>query len=410
MTLTLDVVKSGKSKPFFKSLRFEKKGGIIGRSDQCDYQLTDPHNHISGRHAYVEYQYDRYYIRDESTNGTFLKFPYKKLSKGIPHPVAPSEIYIIGDHELQVRLDEDKFTDDYIVGTFSPEPEPLDAIDELIPDDDFLKDDDHFHSLLTGDSHPVDLPQKNVMDFLEPNIFPLDSDNLIPEEPEHIPTQEIYGLNISIPSLQETTESTAVQNHSDNQDEKLIKILEKRLGFEIGKLTKQHQLKLFNEIGHIVVQAIEGIRNTDEMKEKIKLDLGIKSQESALHGSLISGCELETMLTEGTASSMMNQSLHQINNHLIAMHGASKEVVKSSLNLFEPGILERQFESSGELKGALPRSCLMWRAYMKMFERQKTQNSSGGVFLPHFIREYEKVIFSVSLSSSANAILQKGIK
>lgn len=408
MILTLDIVKSGKNKPFFKSLRFEKKGGTIGRNDQCDYQLTDPHNHISGKHLYVEYQYDRYYIRDESTNGTFLKFPYKKLSKGMPHPIAPSEIYIIGDHELQVRLDEEKFTDDYIVGTFSPEPEPLDAIDELIPDDDFLKDDDHFHSILVGESLTTDSPQKDVMDFFEPKIFPEENDVMIPQESQNTPVQEIYGFNISIPALQENTKETLQQSVPDNHEERVIKILEKRLGFEIGKLTKQHQLKLFNEIGYVVIQALEGIRNTDEMKEKIKQDLGIKSQQSLLHASLTSGSSLETMLTEGTASSMMHQSLHQINNHLIAMHGASKEVAKSALNMFEPGTLEQQFETLGDLKGALPRSCLMWRAYMKMFERQKAHNNTGGIFLPNFIREYEKVIFSVSLSSQANAMQQKG--
>ena len=43
----------------------------IGRSEQCDIVID--HVHVSRIHAYLEYQNDRYYIRDnQSSNGTYL--------------------------------------------------------------------------------------------------------------------------------------------------------------------------------------------------------------------------------------------------------------------------------------------------------------------------------------------------
>ena len=241
MMLILDIVKSGKNRPAQKSFRFDKNSGSIGRSEDADFQLTDPQNYISGKHLHIEFKDNAYYVLDTSTNGTFLKHPYQKLPKGLPYPVSSSDIYIIGDHELQARLDEDSYGDDYIVGNLTPIPEPLASIDELIPDDDFLYDDG---------SSPIDgakeVSGRDVLEFCDPiSIIEEENYEEISYE-QSIKARGSFGEHIRIPR--------ALLSGDD-----LIAILEERLGFSVSAMSQEEKSKLMNDIADTIIVATQSI-------------------------------------------------------------------------------------------------------------------------------------------------------
>lgn len=255
MTLILDIIKSGKNRPEHKSFRFEQAGGTIGRSDEADYLLTDPQNHISGVHLHVQFQDNAYYLLDSSTNGTFLKNPYQRLSKGSPYLICVSDIFIVGDHELQARLDDNNYTDDYIVGNLTPIPEPLAAIEELIPDDDFLYDDPISHATLFGDSKE----RKSIGDVIElcnPASITLDEPSLEMQNDEDMRGRESFGEYIRIPSIQFSSDD-------------LLSILEKRLGFSMSAMNDDAKQKLINDIADVVINATQSISTLSSLQKTI---------------------------------------------------------------------------------------------------------------------------------------------
>lgn len=256
MTLILDIIKSGKNRPEHKSFRFEQTGGTIGRSDEADYLLTDPQNHISGVHLEVQFQDNAYYLLDSSTNGTFLKNPYQRLSKGNPYSICTSDIFIVGDHELQARLDDNNYTDDYIVGNLTPVPEPLAAIEELIPDDDFLYDDAMSHSTLFGDSKET----KSIDDVIElcnPASIILDEFPSEMQSDEEIRGRESFGEYIRIPSIQFSSDD-------------LLSILEKRLGFSMSTMSDDTKQKLINDIADVVLSATQSLSPLSSIQKTIQ--------------------------------------------------------------------------------------------------------------------------------------------
>ncbi len=146
MKLIFDIIKNGKDVPVKRNYHFNMTSGSIGRADDVDWSLNDSNNYISSNHATVEYKDGIYFIKDHSTNGTFLKYPYKKLPKNISIKINSTDIFIIGDYEIQARfIDNDYSQDDIISSDYSVNNNntinTTPATNQLIPnDDDFLDD------------------------------------------------------------------------------------------------------------------------------------------------------------------------------------------------------------------------------------------------------------------------------
>ncbi len=422
MELILDVVKSGKNRPEQKSFRFGAEGGVIGRSGDASYRLTDPQNYISGKHVAVEFKHGQFYLRDESTNGTFLKHPYKKLPKGAPHPVKASEVFIIGDHELQARFSQNDYSDDFIVGGgIATEPEPLSAVEELIPDDDFLFDAAPF-----PDAEEEEAAAEKAQEKLD--VLELLSDKQTPSVLEEIPEDEAVEAGpemavqqpteeyIEIPSYAEVpqpprAEPQAPEKGYEGSFAASLRVLEERLGIEIVNLPNKERDILMAALGDVVVNALEGLRNSLHIKDRIKQDLRLpvfeadapqsnpvklgKSASQLLQNEMIGG-----RLGMMDLSSAVGKSFAELDAHTIALHGASRNLMEIAATRFAPKSLEYKFESMGALKGAMPRACQLWKAYVQMMEQLNDHPEEGAEMLsPHFAKEYEKLAFSVGLTS-----------
>jgi type VI secretion system protein ImpI len=430
MELILDVVKSGKNRPVQKSFRFDSGGGYIGRSEQANYRLTDPQNYISSRHASIEFKHGQFYLRDESTNGTFLKHPYKKLPKGAPHAVKASEVFIIGDHELQARINQDDYSEDFIIGGGLSEPAPLSAVEELIPDDDFLMDTPE--SAFESEEAPEagiglepEMPKKEAEDKLDvldllgdrtPPMAAMETPEPEPEpQTEELPAQQPFEEYIDVPSYAEVPETPRPEPRENRGYEgsfaASLQVLEKRLGIEIVNLGNEERDALMAALGDVVVNALEGLRGSLKLKDQVKQDLRLplfqneheesnpvklgKSASQLLQNEMIGG--RLGMMDLATA---VNKSFAELDAHSVALHGASKNLMGIAASRFAPKSLEYKFESMGALKGAMPRACQLWKAYVQMAEQLNDDPDSGAEMLaPQFGKEYEKLAFTVGLAS-----------
>lgn len=99
-----------------------QRGATIGRGDTCDWSLPDPKRHISSRHCEVNFRDEAYWLRDTSTNGTFVN--------GSPDPlqaeqrIAQGDLILIGDYEIEAQLSGSS------AAAAEPEPSEADASGE----------------------------------------------------------------------------------------------------------------------------------------------------------------------------------------------------------------------------------------------------------------------------------------
>jgi predicted component of type VI protein secretion system len=83
---------------------FGVNGGRIGRHESNDWILRDPSRYVSGRHAEIEHRAGTWWLRDTSTNGTFINDSEEALGPDRPHQLASGDHFRIGEYEIEVEI------------------------------------------------------------------------------------------------------------------------------------------------------------------------------------------------------------------------------------------------------------------------------------------------------------------
>lgn len=406
MKLVLDIIKSGEETPLKRSFHLNREGGIVGRSTNADWQLNDQQNYISNSHVYIEYQDEVYYIRDESTNGTYLKFPYKKLPKGNRIKINSTDIYILGEYEIQARFVEDDFSTDIMEQINTSDSEDT----RIIPDDDFL--DEPFDSLETHEINVMDIVTSAKKTTYENTVSndEIDSETNASELNEH---------HISIPDAsQETSEASSTISNTSLQ--RSINILEQKLGIEICSLDKKERDILIEEVGDIILNSLSGLKHSLYLKEKIKEDLNVlKADERETQvnpillgesaSTLLQNKQLTGMLGFSRVSDAILQSFDELDQHNIALHASSKNLMSVVIRRFSPSNLAYYFESLGALKSIFKsKRSMMWSAYEDMFKELEHEPEKGAELISKdFAREYKNTAYSVTLATEKRVKQEK---
>lgn len=428
MKLVFDIVKNGKNIPAKRNFHFDGVGGVIGRSEECDWVLTDPNSYISGFHARILFKHGTYFIIDESINGVYLKNPYKKLPKGNPIEINASDVFIIGDHELQARYSNNDFSKDDIIGSFDVEIEN----DNIIPDDDFFSESFYNESSPSNDYSSDDMdiinvtqaPSENNSDseadfFKIPDEFEIgiDENGDITEEMRIKPKEDTMQDHIDIPRYnipESQVKKTEVASNDISGLVESISILEKILGIEITSLKMDERNLLMKEIGDILINTFDTLNNSLLIKDKTKQDLHISSTYMDLSDSnpirlgssvskLLQSTNHDGMSGKMKISDAITKSFNELDMHCIALHSATKNMMKIVGSKFAPKNLEYKFESTGALKGVLPKQQLMWKAYSDMLNNLNDHPEDGiAMIQDDFAKEYESISYALKLNSKQN--------
>ncbi len=111
---------------------FDEHGGVVGRSDECHWQLLCPARLISRRHAVVTAEAGRYYLYDASSNGVFLNDANEPLGPGNRALLSDGDSLRMGNFVIRVTLD------DHSPGerepATHPEPEQDAPADSAVPE------------------------------------------------------------------------------------------------------------------------------------------------------------------------------------------------------------------------------------------------------------------------------------
>lgn len=432
MKLVFDIVKNGKNIPQKRNFHFEEEGGTIGRNETCDWVLTDPNSYISGEHARIVSKQGTYFLIDESTNGVFLKNPYKKLPKGHPVQINASDVFIIGDHELQARYSNNDYSQDDIIGSFETSVQS----DNIIPDDFlFESSDSSFTSMQNLSPNEVDVmsiidapspaqpvsasfadtPAKQGLkldDELDISAFmdtPL-SEPIIDADiqtKEEVLEEHVFVSHYSTPEHQTPKQEIPIQASAGLAAS--VSILEKKLGIQINALGQEERDMLMNELADVFINTLDALKNSLQIKDKTQQDLRLSSMHTdeqsnnpiklgSAASKLLQNRDSGGMLGMMRISDAMTKSFNELDAHCIALHSSTKNVMKVAASKFSPQNLEYRFESIGALRGVLPRQQLMWKAYVDMFDNLNERPEEGVEMIrDEFTKEYENISYSLKL-------------
>ena len=392
MKLVFDIIKSGEDIPLKRNFHFNKQGGTIGRSLTCSWQLKDSHSFISNTHLEIEYKDEVYFIKDDSTNGTYLKFPYKKLPKGNRIKINSTDIYILGDHEIQARFVEDNFSEDISSDLSSK---------QIIPDDDFL-DDNNFDSLEKKDL--------SIDNFISPKKE--EKAAFIKEENEI--SNKLEDQHIRMPNVSKQANKLH-ENVNNSSLQRSVEILEDKLGIDICSLDKNDRDLVLSEIGDIILNTLSGLKHSLYLKDKINEDLKINNLKEELvsvnpialgenASKLLQNNENGGLLGMAKISDAVKNSFKELDNHNLTFHTCAKNIMKISVLKFSPKELEYSFEREGALKSLLiPKKVMIWRAYKKQFDRLNNDPEFGYELISdEFANEYKNTSYSIKLASIKN--------
>jgi len=459
MKLIFDIIKNGRELPIKRNFHFDMTNGIIGRSEEADWQLADRQNYISSKHVHIEYKDMLYFIKDVSTNGTYLKYPYKKLPKEVSIKINSTDIFIIGDYEIQARfMDNDYSSKDVITSKPTKELEPVGNSEKsnsslnLIPDDDFLLEDTNIMN------NSFTTPEEEVFDSNVMNIFQeeekknnFDDDLYDFEKSETIVESESFSQDtISNETLQEhiiipkfkadevltppentkkiqKKELSIVQEVIEEKDEEIektfenekshlheiqvdnsIQVLEKKLGINLSSLSKEEKENTLTEIADIVLNSLDGLKSSLDIKEKIKSDLLISdaNPEQADANPVRMGQYSLNLIDNKNnkngikISEAVKKSFSELDIHNIALHRSSKNLINIAVLKFSPKSLEHNFETNGELSALMPKKYQMWDAYVNMFKKLNEDPDFGiNLIDKDFSNEYNKIAYTIKLTS-----------
>ncbi len=414
MKLIFDIVKSGRSVPKKKNFHFNENGGVLGRNDDCDWILNDLNSYISGRHARVISKHGTYFIVDESTNGTFLKNPYKRLPKGHPFKISPSDVFIIGDHELQARFSNNDYSEDDIISSFEEEL----TVDQIIPNDDFLTEY-QVESDIDNNAAFIDVvidednQESSIDDFLNVTNIQESTEKISVDVMSEF-SQDYVGMPVYSNQSKNTVEVKKEFTSEEVPANILssIAILESKLGIQISSLEQEDRDILINELGEIILCSLDYLKNSLSIKERTKQDLHISSSyldtketnpiklgSNAL--KLLQNKNSNGLLGMMKISDAMKESFIELDSHCIALHRSTKNIMKVAMSKFSPKNLEYRFESTGVLRGVLPKAQLMWKAYENMFHRLNDRPEEGIEMIKEdFTKEYENTLYSLNLHTN----------
>ncbi|WP_197023836.1 type VI secretion system-associated FHA domain protein TagH [Microbulbifer sp. HZ11] len=109
MDLLLSVVADPEGANMLKHTKlFTREGGSFGRADSNDWVLPDPQRVVSSRHGEIQFADNRYFLVDQSTNGTYHNQSADPLGKGNRTPLADGDVISLGDYQLKVSVRQPK--------------------------------------------------------------------------------------------------------------------------------------------------------------------------------------------------------------------------------------------------------------------------------------------------------------
>ncbi|WP_339846478.1 type VI secretion system-associated FHA domain protein TagH [uncultured Halopseudomonas sp.] len=381
------------------SKTFRQAGGMIGRSEECDWVIPDRKRVVSSRHAEVSFQEGSFYLTDTSSNGILLKATNTPLPKGKPQRIEHGALYSFGEFDIRARIIQDP-------AVFSQDFGKPQHAGSIIPDDAFLDLD----PLAALDQQEQLYAQSEELDLLN------DHSGRESSQPED--HARVDMVNLTVPELIEppkppTRPRPAPASIPEHMADTFWTQFSEALGIPLDDMDEAQRQAMALRCARLLRQSVgslqQSLRNRNELKTELKL--ANTSTESASNNPLSFSASanqaLNAMLRPGVARQMppeqaVNRAYRDLQAHQVALVAASRAAVKGILEHLSPEQLTLRFER--ESKSRISTAGGRWRAYTKLYQSLQRENDwSQTLFTRDFVTAYEE---QIRLIATLNTDLQ----
>lgn len=341
---------------------FGVNGGRIGRHTSNDWVLNDPERYVSGRHAEIEHRGGTWWLRDTSTNGTFVNDSEEALGPDRPHQLAQGDHFRIGEYEIEV---------------------------EITGNNDFLPQE----------RHPVtdaDLDASfEVRNFVSTGrrANPPGTERAPPRAAPVPPSPPAAAAPVASARAREETELWPG-----------LVALCKGAGIDPRGLPPEVRAVALQQAGQLLRETLVGFTELARTRADFASEFGISSgarrRDATSPLVQIGAVEqvLEQMLAgrgpgDTRAVDEIRGQFSRARNHEVAAAAALREALAAVLEKLNPDVLEEQLgRRAGSVAGPELQARL-WGRYQELFRATAQSGDSGlpAVFLAAFARAYESI-------------------
>ncbi len=344
---------------------FGVNGGRIGRHESNDWVLRDPERYVSGRHAEVEHRAGTWWLRDTSTNGTFINGSEDALGHDRPHKLSHGDRIRIGEYEIQVEISGGN---DFLVQETSAGSLP--DLDQPFPARNFMETRRIDRNSLPPRSAPRNAAAAAPAPAPAPAPMPAPpvASSRAREEQDHWPglVALCKGAGIDARALPAEIRTTALAQAGQLLREMLV-------GFAELARTRADFAADFN--------VISGARRRDATSPLLQ----IAAVETVLERLLAGSGQGDVRAIDEIRAQFARARQHET-----ALAGALREALATLLQKLDPDELEQQL---GRRAAGPDLQARLWGRYRELF-RATAQTGDAGLpaaFLAAFARAYETI-------------------
>lgn len=438
MELMFEVISRQKfSATFPTSHVFSEAGGVIGRSEECEWVLPDKGKRISRRHAVISCDGKSFHIEDVSSNGVFTEPGLTPLEPNAPHRIGHGDCFTIGDFSILARL---LYRPDAYIPpeTDSAWPTPdnalsLDPLTAMDQQEEFeaKRRLGHCDDLLT-DARPAarDIPADHnrastdsllrVAVVPEPESFDLPEDwNRDEDGSDTVPQQSAFERPVpQSPASQSfilehsASDSPAPQvlpavSSGESSQESLETLplpcetegFFKGLGFASAPESPAERERMLRQAAEIILAAVDGLhhclRNQAECKNDLRLPVTTMqlSGNNPLKFTPTPQVALEHLLGPGgygmlPAGKAVRSGFGDLHAHHLGLLAGARASVRAVLDKVSPAAIAVRLDVEGSLH--FSRRSRLWHAYRKTHQALLEDHEAfAALFLHDFARAYE---------------------
>jgi type VI secretion system protein ImpI len=339
---------------------FGVNGGRIGRSESNDWVLRDPERYVSGRHAEIEHRAGTWWLRDTSTNGTFVNDSDEALGPDQPHKLANGDRIRIGEYEIEV---------------------------EISGSNDFLVQDTSANS------------QEELRQSFEARNF-MATKRLLREQVQR-PVPPAAPAAPAAPAVPAVPVASARAREEQEMWPGLAAFC-KGAGIDPRALPPEVRASALAQAGQLLRETLVGFselaRTRAEFAGEFNVSSGARRRDATSPLLQLAAVEqvLELMLAgrgpgDSRAIDEVRTQFARARHHEMAIAAALREAISALLQKLDPDELEQQFGRRGAAGPDL--QARLWERYRELFRATAQAGDAGlpAAFLAAFARAYESI-------------------
>lgn len=391
---------------------FSQSGGIIGRSEECDWILPDSTKQVSRKHAMITYYNGFFHLEDISVNGIFNSLGRERLPANVPVKIQHGDGFIIGDYTIMARLmqeaggyvgegvdDRDLFVEN------SLSLNPLEAMNQEA-ERDATNRLGSYNDILGRDAEPAIVPPDHaqapfshlptMVPMLDPSTPGLDHwdpraalDQVEkvaltePEPPAPVPAPAPEPVIIR--------ETVAVPETD---------MFFELLGYKVPPGDSAERERILKTSAQMLIASIEGItqamQNRAECKNDLRLSMTTTSlavSNNPLKFSPTPEAAIVTLLAPRQRGIMepveaVKEAFRDNHSHHMGLLAGARAAVGAALLKIAPEAVEAKVDANGPVK--FGRARRLWATFSQMHFTQKNDHEGfEALFIQDFARAYE---------------------